>query len=128
MFDKKKYINSYNKEHYKDFKIRINKEEGILIDFLSKKKSINKYLITLIWNDFFVSHEHNFINDNIKINFKLSRTMQNLCERAEKADYLDDYGLYMNLADAIDSQAKKETTHGQMRESEWNMLASRYRL
>ena len=34
--------------------------------------------------------------------------MQDLVVKAEKADILEDYGLYMNVADAIDSQAKKE--------------------
>lgn len=44
--------------------------------------------------------------------------MKKLVDEAEKADILQDYGLYMNIADAIDSQGKKETTHHRLRESE----------
>lgn len=53
--------------------------------------------------------KYNFINDDIVIVFELSYTMQDLIDKAEKADILEDYGLYMNLADAIDSQAKKRS-------------------
>lgn len=56
----------------------------------------------------------------------MSKTMQDLIDQAEVADILDDYGLYMNLADAIDSQGKKETTHHIIRESEWKKLTMRY--
>lgn len=34
--------------------------------------------------------------------------MTDLVNKAEEADILDDYGLYMNLAYAIDSQGKKK--------------------
>ena len=53
--------------------------------------------------------------------------MKSLVDEAEKAYILDDYGLYMNIAAAIDSQGKKETTHHQLRESEWKKLTKRYR-
>lgn len=53
--------------------------------------------------------KYNFINDDIVIVFELSYTMQDLIDKAEKADILEDYGLYMNLVDAIDSQAKKRS-------------------
>lgn len=126
MFDEQKYINEYNKNNYKCFKYRVRKDEDVLIKHLLNKKNLNKYITSLIWKDIFETYEHNFINNDIKIDFELSKTMQNLVERAEKADFLDDYGLYMNLADAIDSQAKKETTHHQMRESDWIKLTRRY--
>lgn len=54
--------------------------------------------------------------------------MQHLVNKAEEADQLNDIGLYMNLVDAIDSQAKKETTHHQLSESRWKLLVSRYHL
>ena len=82
----------------------------------------------MIFEDINKNHKYNFINNNIKIDFPLSQTMQNLVEEAEKADILNDYGLYMNLADAIDSQGKKETTHHIIRESEWKKLIERYSL
>jgi hypothetical protein len=54
--------------------------------------------------------------------------MQDLVDKAEKADILEDYGLYMNLADAIDSQAKKEVNMHLITETEWRKLVRRYEL
>ena len=72
--------------------------------------------------------KYNYINNDVKIDFELSHTMQDLVDKAEKADILEDYGLYMNLADAIDSQAKKEVYRHLITETEWNKLVSRYTL
>jgi len=52
--------------------------------------------------------------------------MKDLAERAEKADGLEDYGLDMNLADAIDSQGKKEAGYHTLSETEWMKLTRRY--
>ena len=54
--------------------------------------------------------------------------MKDLVDRAEKSDLLDDYGLYMNIADAIDSQAKKEVSKHLLTETEWKRLVRRYKL
>lgn len=72
--------------------------------------------------------KYNYINNDVKIDFELSHTMQDLVDKAEKADILEDYGLYMNLADAIDSQVKKEVSRHLITETEWNKLVSRYTL
>ena len=126
MFDQQKYINSYMKQNYKSLKIRIRKDDKLLMKKLSDVKNVNQYISSLIMKDIYENREFNYINDKVKINFKLSKTMKNLVDRAEKADLLDDYGLYMNLADAIDSQGKLETTHHEMREIEWIKLTQRY--
>lgn len=68
----------------------------------------------------------NYINDDIKIDFELSATMKDLVKKAEIADIFDNYGLYMNLADAIDSQGKLETTHHELDETQWIKLTQRY--
>lgn len=126
MFDQQKYINSYMKQNYKSLKIRIRKDDELLMKKLSDVKNVNQYISSLIMKDIYENREFNYINDKVKINFKLSKTMKNLVDRAERADLLDDYGLYMNLADAIDSQGKLETTHHEMREIEWIKLTQRY--
>ncbi len=54
--------------------------------------------------------------------------MADLVKKAEDADILDDYGLYMNLAYAIDSEGKKEATHHIISETEWRILVRRYTL
>lgn len=58
--------------------------------------------------------DYHFINNDIIIDFKLSKTMEDLVSKAEEADLKDDYGLYMNLCYAIDSQAKKEVSKHQI--------------
>ena len=126
MFNQQDYINNFIKDKYKDVKIRIRKDDKLLINKLNEVDNITKYITKLIFEDINKNHKYNFINNSIKIDFPLSQTMQNLVEEAEKADILNDYGLYMNLADAIDSQGKKETTHHIIRESEWKKLISRY--
>lgn len=67
-----------------------------------------------------------FINDKIKINFILTKTMEALVKKAEKADKQNDYGLYMNIVDAIDSQAKKEVKDHLLSEGQWNKLLLRF--
>lgn len=126
MFNQQKYINDFIKETYKELKIRIRKDDVILMRKLQEVDNVTKYISSLIEEDVYRNHVYRFINDEIKIDFSLSKTMQNLVDEAEKADILDDYGLYMNVADAIDSQGKKETTHHQLRESEWKKLTRRY--
>lgn len=128
MFDQKKYVNSYLKENYRTIRIRIRKDDKELMKKISEVKNINQYVLDLIRKDIADNRKFNYINNKIKIDFPLSRVMQDLVHRAEEADLIDDYGLYMNLAYAIDSQAKKETTHNQMTENQWNQLLMRYRL
>ena len=128
MFDQQEYINKYIKDNYKSFKIRIKKDDKLLINKISEVDNINQYITSLIRNDIYKNREYHFIDNEIQIDFELSKVMQNLVDEAEMADILNDYGLYMNLADAIDSQAKKETTHHLLRESEWKQLIRRYRL
>jgi len=126
MFNQKKYINQFNKDTYKNLKIRIRKDDKIVMAKLANVKSFNGYIRYLIYKDALNRQDFNFINNDIKIDFEISNTMKNLIDKAEEADYLNDYGLYMNVADAIDTQAKKETTNHIISESEWKKLTMRY--
>lgn len=126
MFDQRKYINSFIKDNYRTLKIRIRKDDELLMSKLDSVDNINKYIASLIMDDIYNNRTYHFINDDVKIDFELSKTMQDLVDEAEKADLLNRYGIYMNYADAIDSQAKKETTHHQMREGQWMKLIKRY--
>ncbi|MBO4695385.1 MAG: hypothetical protein J5656_05685 [Clostridia bacterium] len=126
MFDQKEYINDYIKNNYKTIKLRIRNDNSVIIDKLNNVDNVNKYLTELIMKDIYENRVYNFIDDSIKIDFDLSVGMRDLVEKAEKADLLNDYGLYMNLADAIDSRAKKETGQHILRESQWNKLIKRY--
>ena len=128
MFDQKRYINQFIKDHYRTYKIRIDKNDNVLLSYVSKEPNFNQYVLSLIREDIQKRRRYPFIDKEIIIDFPLSATMQELVDEAEKADILEDYGLYMNLADAIDSQGKKETAHHIIRESEWKALTRRYRL
>ena len=126
MFDKQKYINDFIKENYKELKIRIRRDDKLILNKLSEVDNVTKYISSLIIEDIYRNRKYRFINNDIIIDFPLSKTMQALVDEAEKADILNDYGLYMNIADAIDSQGKKETTQHMLKESEWKKLTMRY--
>ena len=126
MFNQQEYINGFIRDKYKTLKIRIRKDDRLLINKISEVENINKYITSLIIEDIYRNRTYHFINNDIEIDFELSKVMQNLVDEAEKADILGDYGLYMNIADAIDSQGKKEVTHHIIRESEWKKLTRRY--
>lgn len=126
MFDQQKYIDSYVKENYKSLKIRIRKDNKLLMKKLSDVKNVNQYISSLIMEDIYKNANFNFINNSINIDFELSPKMKNLIKGAEKADLLNEYGTYMNFAYAIDAQGKKETTHHQLKESQWYKLIDRY--
>jgi len=126
MFNQQEYINTFIKDNYKTLKVRIRKDDKLLMNQISKVDNINKYISSLIMDDIYRNRTYHYLNNDIKIDFELSKTMQNLVDEAEKADILEDYGLYMNIAYAIDSQGKKETTHHLLRESEWKKITRRY--
>lgn len=128
MFDQRKYINNYVKDNYKTIKFRVRKDDEVVIKKISNVNNLNQYLLSLVKKDINENRVYNYINNDVVIDFELSKPMQKLVNDAEDADYLDDYGLYMNLAYAIDSQAKKETTHHIIRESQWKQLMRRYEL
>lgn len=126
MFDQQKYINSFIKDNYRTIKLRIRNDDKLLINKINNVENINKYILNLIKKDIIENRVYNYINNEIEIDFELSITMEDLINKAEEADILDDYGLYMNLADAIDSQGKKEASQHIITETEWRILTRRY--
>ena len=128
MFNQQDYINTFIKKNYKTIKLRIRNDDKLIIDKINSVDNINKYLKDLIYKDILENREYHFINNDMKIEFDLSPTLYDLTQKAENADLFDDYGLYMNIVDAIDSQAKKEATKHIISDSEWNKLMRRYTL
>jgi len=128
MFNQKEYINSYIKEKYRSIKLRIKTTDRVLIKKLDSEDNINKYLLDLIRKDVYENRTYHFINNDVSVDFDVTNTMQDLIDKIEDADILDDYGLYMNYAYAIDAQAKKEVTKHIISESNWNKLLRRYPL
>ncbi|MBP5216261.1 MAG: hypothetical protein J6038_00310 [Bacilli bacterium] len=128
MFDQRNYVNGFIKEHYRTYKVRVKNEDVVTLAALSKVSNFNQYVLGLIAEDIQRRREYPFIDNRIVIDFELSKTMKDLVDEAEKADILGDYGLYMNLADAIDSQGKKEASKHIISESQWRKLTRRYHL
>lgn len=126
MFEQQKYINTYIKDNYRTVKIRIRNDDKMLINKINNVDNINKYILGLIQKDILENRIYNYIDNQIEIDFELSKTMKDLVDKAEEADLLNDYGLYMNLADAIDSQGKKEASQHIITETEWKRLVRRY--
>ena len=126
MFNQQKYINSFIKDNYRTIKLRIRNDDKLLINKINNVENINKYILNLIKKDILENRVYNYIDNEIEIDFELSITMEDLINQAEEADILDDYGLYMNLADAIDSQGKKEALQHIITETEWRTLTRRY--
>lgn len=108
MFNQQEYINSYLKDNYKTIKVRIRNDDKVLINKLNHCDNINKYILELIKKDIYENRKYNYINNEVEIDFDLTPTMSDLVNKAEEADILEDYGLYMNLCDAIDSEGKKK--------------------
>lgn len=84
------------------------------------------YFVRKFNKDILENRVYNYINNEVEIDFELSITMEDLVKKAEEADLLADYGFYMNLADAIDSQGKKEVSQHIISETEWKILTRRY--
>lgn len=126
MFDQQKYINSYIKDNYRTIKLRIRNDDKVLINKINNVDNINKYILELIKKDIQENRIYNYIDNEIEIDFELSITMEDLVNKAEEADLLEDYGLYMNIVDAIDSQGKKEVSNHIITETEWKRLTRRY--
>ena len=128
MFEQNKYINKYVKENYRTIKFRVRKDDRIVSYKLENTDNINRYIYDLILKDINENKTYNFIDDSVDITFELSEPLKKLINEAEIADYLNDYGQYMNYAYAIDTRAKNETNKHIMTEGQWNKLIKRYSL
>ncbi len=126
MFDQQKYINSFIKNNYRTIKLRIRNDDKLINSKINSVDNINKHILNLIKKDIYENRAYNYIDNSIKIDFDLSITLKDLVNKAEEADILDDYGLYMNLADAIDYQGKKEVFQHIITENQWEKLTRRY--
>ena len=116
IFDQQNYINNYIKNSYESIKVRLRKDNVLLINKIESVDNVNQYIIDLILKDIYENRVYNFINNNILIDFDLSPKIEKLIKEIEEADLLNDYGLYMNLAYAIDAEAKKEVSHYDLKE------------
>ena len=124
----REYINRYIKDNYRTFKFRVRKENQHLIDWLCEVENKTQYITGLIEEDIKRKVKYNYLNDSVKIDFELPLNIKNLVDDAEKADLEDDYGLYMNLACAIDTNAKNATAKRKLTNYQWETLVRRFRV
>ena len=124
------YINNnrYIKDNYRTFKFRVRKENQHLIDWLCDVENKIQYIIGLIEEDIKRKVKYNYLDDSVKIDFELPLNIKNLVDDAEKADLEDDYGLYINLASAIDTNAKNATAKRLLSDYQWETLVRRFRV
>ena len=126
MFEQNKYVNEYVKKNYRTIKFRVRRDDKLVSHKLNNTENINRYIYDLILKDINSNRIYNFIDDSVDINFELSNPMKKLIKEAEIADYVNDYGQYMNYAYAIDTRAKNETNKHMLTEGQWNKLIKRY--
>lgn len=126
MFEQSKYVNKYVKDNYRTIKFRVRKDDKLVSHKLDNTNNINRYIYNLILKDINENRSYNFINESVDICFELSEPMKKLIKEAEIADYMNDYGNYMNYAYAIDTRAKNEVNKHILSEGQWNKLARRY--
>ena len=92
MFNQQNYVNKYIKENYKTIKLRIRNDDKAIIKKINEIENINRYILNLIKKDILENRKYNFINDDVKIDFELSKTMKDLVDKCEEADLINDYG------------------------------------
>ena len=114
-------------ENYRTFEFVVRKDNVQLINKLREVDDITKYITTLIEEDIKRNKKYNYLDDTIMIDFDLPQNIKHLVDEAEKADLEDDYGLYICLASAIDTNAKNATRKRELNEYQWEVLVRRFR-
>ena len=70
--------------------------------------------------------KYHWINDDVKIDFPVPKSLQELFDEAEKYDLLDD-GTYFCYSDQIDVDSKNLYAIGKLTKKQWDIINSRYR-
>lgn len=68
---------------------------------------------------------HHFINDDIIIDFKLPKLIQNVILELEELDKEEDY-CYFDYSSALDNIAKSFYADGVLTKKQWELLAEKY--
>lgn len=68
----------------------------------------------------------NWVNDNIKIDFPISRGMKNTMEEAEQLDLDNNKEEYSAVADFLDLMGKEAFANKLITKEQWNKICERY--
>ena len=68
---------------------------------------------------------HNWINDEIELDFPVPKSLQYLIDRLEELDRTEDYS-YFNVSEALDCGAKELMFQGKLTHAQWDLLCAKY--
>ncbi len=69
--------------------------------------------------------KYNWVRDDIVIDFKVPKIIENLMLDLEELDKNEDYG-YCNYFEGLDNLAKESYVQGLITKEQWNILIKRY--
>lgn len=127
MFNQQEYINNFIRDNYKTIKVRIRNDDKLVINKINSVSNVNKYIYNLILKDIRENKKYHFIDNDIFIDFSLSKDMNDLLLQAEYADEINDYNLYKETVNKINVLGKKEKREKAIKDSEFKKITSRYR-
>ena len=84
MFDQQNYINNYIKNSYEYIKVRLRKDNALLINKIESVDNVNQYIIDLILKDIYENRVYNFIFWLILIYLQ---KLKNLLKKQKKQIY-----------------------------------------
>ena len=84
IFDQQNYINNYIKNSYESLKVRLRKDNALLINKIESVDNVNQYVIDLILKDIYENRVYSFINNDILIDFDLSPKIEKLIKEPSK--------------------------------------------
>ena len=126
MFNQQEYINNFIRDNYKTIKVRIRNDDKLVINKINSVDNVNKYIYNLILKDIRENKKYHFIDNDVFIDFPLSKNLSDLTEKAEYADAINDYELYKDAIKEINIQAKKERKEKILTESKLKKIVFRY--
>lgn len=69
--------------------------------------------------------KHNFINDEIQLDFKVPESLDWLVNQCKECDANNDWG-YFGWADALDDACKELYRQGEMSKKQWDSIIEKY--
>ncbi|MCM1308400.1 MAG: hypothetical protein NC223_07375 [Butyrivibrio sp.] len=68
----------------------------------------------------------NWVNDKVKIDFPISKTMKNTMDEAEQLDLEHNEAEYSAVADCLDLMGKEAFVNRLITKENWNKICERY--
>ena len=72
--------------------------------------------------------KYRWINDDIKIDFEVSKVIENTMREAEEADLAGDLGEYNGIVDGLDMLAKEAFVCRKITREQWDKIVNKYQM